>query len=168
MAWTTPKTWSSEPLTSADLNTYIRDNQNHLQTVLNNNEQYITDESSEYTTSSGSFVDVDADNFSHTITTNGGDVLVGFSGIAKVSSGYYVSLTVKVDDIVHFPDDGILCIRTENVNNNASFVALITGLSAGSHTFALQWKVNNGTGRIFNGDGGSNEDVHSQFWVQEI
>lgn len=30
MAFTAPKTWASEKLTSSDLNTFIRDNQNHL------------------------------------------------------------------------------------------------------------------------------------------
>ena len=32
MAWTSPKTWTAEVLTSADLNQYVRDNQNYLKT----------------------------------------------------------------------------------------------------------------------------------------
>ena len=34
MAWTAPKTWSSEPLTSLDLNSNVRDNLNHLKDRL--------------------------------------------------------------------------------------------------------------------------------------
>jgi len=34
MAWTNPKTWAAEVLTSADLNLYVRDNQNYLKTVV--------------------------------------------------------------------------------------------------------------------------------------
>ena len=34
MAWTAPKTWAAGPLASADLNTYIRDNQNFLKTNI--------------------------------------------------------------------------------------------------------------------------------------
>lgn len=34
MAWTDPKTWGSEVLTSADLNTHVRDNMNVLNPIL--------------------------------------------------------------------------------------------------------------------------------------
>ncbi len=168
MAWTTPKTWSSEPLTSADLNTYIRDNQNHLQTVLDNNEQYTADQGSDYTTSSGSFVDVDTTNFSHTITTNGGDVLVGFSGTAALNGSYYLSFTVDVDGNPYFGDDGLVVLNDNDHRHLISFTGLIEGLSADEHTFKLQWKINSGTGTLYAGAGASNLDIHPQFWVQEI
>lgn len=35
MAWTTPKTWATEVLTSSGMNTYMRDNQNILKTSIN-------------------------------------------------------------------------------------------------------------------------------------
>jgi len=40
-------------------------------------------------------------------------------------------------------NDGICFVRTDAVNSayNASFCYLVTGLSAASHTFKLQWKV---------------------------
>ena len=38
MTWTTPKTWSfQEVLTAADMNTYVRDNSNHLLRTLGSN-----------------------------------------------------------------------------------------------------------------------------------
>lgn len=96
MAWTTPKTWAAEPLTSSDLNTYVRDNQNHLKNRLDNNAEHTANEGSDYTTTSTSFVDVDATNFSHTITTNGGAVLIGFAGSGQLSTASE-SIWLEVD-----------------------------------------------------------------------
>ena len=83
MAWTTPKTWSSEPLTSTDLNTYVRDNQNYLKGRVDADAAQYERTSGDYTTSSSTLVDVDATNMSLTITTTGGDVLVTLVGFAS-------------------------------------------------------------------------------------
>ena len=62
MAWTSPKTWSSEPLTSIDLNTYVRDNQNHLKDRLDNSAGNIVSGSTVLSSTSTEFVDVEATN----------------------------------------------------------------------------------------------------------
>ncbi|MEO1163712.1 MAG: hypothetical protein AAFV98_08020 [Chloroflexota bacterium] len=74
MAWTQPKTWSNEPLVASDLNTHLRDNMEALKEPPSAN--YELDETSDYTTTSTTFVDVDSTNLSLTLDTNGGDVKV--------------------------------------------------------------------------------------------
>lgn len=174
MTWTAPKTWSSEPLTSNDLNTYIRDNQNDIRARQDNNVDYILDEASDYTTTSTSFVDVDATNLAITIETNGGDVLVGFAGgcanNSTTNAGRQTYLNVAVDDTDYFDDDGALAVsRFYSSPGNASFVVLIEGLAAGTHTFKLRWKTFSGTtSTLYAGAGSSDNDTHHQFWAQEI
>jgi len=171
MAWTTPKTWAAEPLTSSDLNTYVRDNQNHVYNRIENNDEYTANEVSNYTTTSTSFVDVDATNLSLTITTNGGNVLAGFAGAGWLSSASEsIWLELDIDGSPWAGDDGIMRVRFDNINyiKNLSFVVMVTGLSTASHTFKLQWKVDGGTGTIFAGAGTTDSDLHPQFWIQEI
>ena len=52
-AWTTPKTWSAAVLTSADMNTYVRDNQNFLKTSVNDSGAISFVDATELTISSG-------------------------------------------------------------------------------------------------------------------
>jgi len=163
--WTTPKTWTTgEALLAADLNTHLRDNLLALKGPAT--ESYECDEGADYTTVSTSFVDVDATNLALTIVTTGGDVLVHFHGDIN-NSAAAAFLEVDQDGAKVGGDDGIL--KVPNVNNQAvSFTRLITGLSAASHTFKLQWKVVSGTATLYAGAGTANNDVHPQFWVREI
>ena len=166
MAWTTPKTWSSEPLTSLDLNTYMRDNQNHLKDRLDNSAQKVVSGANFLTTASTEFVDVDPDKFSLTLVTHGGDVLVGFTGtLQSESSARGTFLNVAVDGVDYISDDGIIRdnSRGERVHAPVSFVMLVTDLEAGSHTFKLRWKTAAGnTARM------DIVDLHPQFWAKEI
>ena len=83
MAWTTPKTWSSEPLTSIDLNTYMRDNQNHLKDRLDSSAAKFVSGARNIRTTSTVFVDVDAEKLALELTTHGGEVLLGFTGSVR-------------------------------------------------------------------------------------
>lgn len=166
MAWTTPKTWSSEPLTSLDLNTYVRDNQIYLRERLENSADTLVSADAVLSTTSTEFVDVDADKFALTLTTSGGDVLVGFTGTAqnrnRAGSIYF---NLSVDNVDYVADDGITreTAPTGDRHGPMSFVILVRGLSAGSHTFKLRWKVSSGnTCRL------DVVDLHPQFWVKEI
>ena len=169
MVWTTPKTWSSEPLTSLDLNTYVRDNQNHLKDRLDASASRIVSGSSVISTTSTAFVDVDSLNLSLTLTTHGGDVLLGFTGSVKnrVNSGI-TSLNVSVDGVDYIADDGIVSYQSAGGdgairNKPMSFVLLIAGLNASSHIFRLRWKTSRGNT--------SSIDVvklHPQFWAKEF
>ena len=108
MAWTNPKTWSSEPLTSADLNTYVRDNQEHIKDRLDNSAGKTVSGQSDISASSETFVDVDSARLSIDLTTHGGDALVGFTGTVKcslVNGPVYFNLSV--DGVDYFAGDGI-------------------------------------------------------------
>ena len=166
MAWTTPKTWSSEPLTSLDLNTYMRDNQTHLKDRLDNSAQKLVSGASELSTTSNEFVDVDADKLSLTLMTHGGDVLVGFTGTIKSRrNGRASFFNLAVDGVNYIADDGIVrdTAHGELVHAPISFVVLVTDLAAGSHTFNLRWKTAAGNSTRMD-----IVDLHPQFWAKEI
>ncbi len=169
MAWTAPKTWSSEPLTSLDLNSNVRDNLNHLKNRLDSSAGNFLSGATLLTTTATEFVDVDAVNLSLALTTHGGDVLLGFTGTVQCSqAGGSVYFNVAVDHVDYVADEGIIRQQISgSVDNNRhkplSFVMLIPGLAAGSHTFKLRWKVNSGnTARM------DVVSLHPQFWAKEI
>ena len=169
MAWTAPKTWSSEPLTSLDLNSNVRDNLNHLKDRLDSSAGNFISGQSRLETTATEFVDVDAVNLSLSLTTHGGDVLLGFTGTVQCSKASgTVAFNVAVDDVDYVADDGIIrhtlgASFDTNRHKPLSFVMLIPGLSVGSHTFKLRWKAGSGNTAII--------DVvrlHPQFWAKEI
>lgn len=164
-AWTQPKTWSSEPLLSTDLNVHVRDNLDALKDPPSG--EYTLNEGGDYTTTSTSFVDIDATNLSITIDTNGGDVFVMFVP-SVAASGQVVFFELLVDGSPHAGDDGICRGIPAGVGYVIPIIAIVTGLSAASHTFKLQWKVSSGTATLFAGAGTSNGDVHPTFIVREM
>lgn len=164
MTWTTPRTWSTGELVTASLlNTHLRDNLDALKNPPS--DSYLANESANYTTTSTSFVDVDATNLVFTLDTGGGDVQVAFNGVVGGNGTVYFD--VEVDGVRFAGDDGIT--RTINGSTHAlSFIILVEGLAAGSHTFKLQWKVSASTGTLYAGAGTANFDVHPQFWAREV
>jgi len=166
--WSTPRSWSVGELVSASLlNTHLRDNLEFLKTPPT--AAYILNETSDYTTTSTAFVNVDGTKLALTITTAGGDVLVGFCG-SILQSASSVFFDVEVDTVRTAGDDGLMVVTptTAAQRLNATFFKLIQGLSAGVHTFKLQWKVNSGTATLFAGAGTTNGDIHPQFFVREV
>ena len=169
MAWTTPKTWSSEPLTSIDLNTHVRDNQNHLKDRLDASASRVINGALVLTTTANAFVDVDTTKLALTLTTHGGDVLLGFTGTVKHSArSATTSFNVAVDLVDYIADNGVIGVTTAYDGDGGrikpiSFVLLITGLSAGSHSFRLRWKTSNHNTATMDV-----VDLHPQFWVKEI
>lgn len=142
-------------------------------------QSYILNEGSDYTTTSTSFVDVDAGTGANTklrldLTTVGGDVLVNFHGSFQGSAAMRVYLDLLVDGARLGGDDGILAsgihlYTTEKSGLKAiNFTRLLTGLSASTHTIKLQWKVDALTATLHAGAGTSNYDVHPQFWAREV
>lgn len=132
---------------------------------------YTTNEVGDYSTTSASFVDVDATNLALTITTAGGDVDIWFTGTFKSTSALPFFLDVDVDGSPAAGDDGIIGCRMGSLNTNGSqplsFIFRVAGLSAGSHTFKLQWRTTGGTLTLHAGAGSTNGDVHTQFGVKE-
>jgi hypothetical protein len=163
MPWTQPKTWTSEPLTSSDLNMHLRDNLEMLKAPPT--ASYTLNQATDYTTTSTTFTNVDATNLSLTIVTSGGDVMVHFDCFCANATGA-VYLDFTVDGARHAGDEGVA--RTlSNSGQSLAFTRLVRGLTAGSHTFNLQWRVSGGTGTLYAGAGTVNFDIHPQFWVRE-
>jgi hypothetical protein len=172
MSWEAPKTWVPDELvTAALLNTHLRDNLNALKTPPS--DHYECDESSNYSTTSESFVDVDSTNLALSLTTNGGDVLVHFHGVVTASNGI-VYFDVEIDDggtpYRVGGDDGIIATVVQNLTpgHTITFTRLITGLDAGAYVFSLQWKKGSGGATLWAGAGTSTCDLHPQFWVREV
>lgn len=166
--WTTPRTWTVDELVTASMmNTHIRDNL----TVLKDppSDSYVANEASDYTTTSTSFVDVDATNLRLTITTNGGDVMVHFHGTILAAQPLAIFFDVDVDDAGRIGGDDGIIRSTAQYPTAMSFTRLITGLAAGEHTFDLMWKVSTAnTGTLYAGAGTSGCDLHPQFWAREV
>jgi hypothetical protein len=172
MAWTTPKTFSvGAGLTASELNTHVRDNLNALKappTALIN-----VNEAADYTTTSASFVDVDAVDLALSITTTGGDVLIGFTGVITHSAAaklVYLDVHESVGNARLGGDDGIVFVRSTAINDafNASFLFLARNLAAGAHVFKLQWKTTSATALMYAGAATSGADIHPQFFVREV
>ena len=169
MAWTAPKTWSSEPLTSLDLNSNVRDNLNHLKDRLDSGAGKFISSANLLHTTATQFVDVDAEKLSLALTTHGGDVLLGFTGTVQSShNSGSVYFNVAVDGVDYVADHGILrntnsATTDFNRHKPISFVMLISGLSAGNHNFKLRWKASGRTDAKMDV-----VNLHPQFWVKEI
>lgn len=169
MAWTTPKTWSSEPLTSIDLNTYVRDNQNHLKDRLDASANRVISSGTALSTTANAFVDVDATKLALSLTTHGGDVLLGFTGTVQHDrSSAETSFNVAVDGVDYIADDGVIGYKSDYDGDTdrmkpISFVLLISGLSAGSHSFALRWQTSAGNTASMDV-----VNLHPQFWAKEV
>ncbi len=168
-AWATPVTWGVDQLvTASDLNAQLRDNLNALKTPPSTH--YELNESSDYTTSQTSFVDVDSTKLKLTITTAGGDVFVGFHGSVEHSGGSAIYFDVDVDGAAVGGNDGLMRVRGTDLSDTigVNFIRLVSGLAAGEHIFKLQWKTGAATATLLAGAGTSGKDVHPQFWVREI
>lgn len=169
MAWTSPKTWTSEPLTSIDLNTYVRDNQNHIKDRIDSGASHVVAGARNYSTTATNWVDVDPKELALTLQVNGGAVLIGFTGaIRHHANGKTTYFNIAVDDNNFFSGDGF----TQLVNASRDdivrfkpicFVVMIPALALGSHVFKLRWKTVSGNTTAMDV-----EKTRPQFWAKEI
>jgi len=130
------------------------------------------DEASDYTSSSTTFVDVDSagdPDFSLSITTTGGDIMVGFVGtMTNGTAAARAYIDIALDGVRQGLDDGLFEHQAAGGTLfPCGFVYLIRGVSAGTHTIKLQYKVSSGTATIYAGAGSANADLHPQFWCRE-
>jgi len=149
--WTNPITFVvNAVLSAAQLNANIRDNLLYLLqgrpcTVVNRTG------SSDYTTTSTSFVDVDASNLIITQYSQSGRVKLTaiFGALAAVATDF----DITVDGVRGGGSAGLLRQLGASDGGSSRPIAIVfifTGLSVGNHTFKLQWKVDSGTGTIKN------------------
>jgi len=148
MAWSAMNELTAGDLvTEADMDA-IRGNIEYLLTP--NSEVIKRDNSGNYTTSSTSWVDVDATNLKITLTTNGGHVLVTFTAaVLNDTTIQDVYLDLDVDATRFSTADNGLAVAVDSValEQTLAFAVLVEGLAAGSHDFKIVWKVqaNNGS-----------------------
>jgi len=116
-----------------------------------------------YTVTSTSYVALDATNLKLTLTTSSGRVLVGVimnaSGSASLAAGFRVNVDAGAS--YAYWGDSHQVFVTPNVISFAPL--LLTGLSAASHTFQLEVKVNSNTMTIYRATA---QPVC--FWVMEV
>jgi hypothetical protein len=167
MGWTLPATWNPGQVISAtDLNTHLRDNLNYLfsgrprQTIKRDN-------NANYTTTSTSFVDLDATNLSITLNLSGSAVLLLFTAISTTGGGGVAFVDFDIDG-TRFAAGGADGLGSLGNRTGATIAVLVTGLSAGNHTFKVKWKANTGAATIYAGSGVAGDDFIPTFSAVEI
>ena len=152
MAWTAPTSWvTGKQLNQANLDEQVTNNLIYLKSAIEPEADQYRETSTNYSTTSGSLADVDATDFHLEITTTGGDVMITLCGWCSNTGGNHTAFAIDLDDGTE--------VRTiMEVEGNAddqcncSFVYIWQGLSAGTHSFTLQWLRNSGgTSYLFNG-----------------
>jgi hypothetical protein len=181
--WTAPKTWAtSELVTAALLNTHLRDNLEFLLKPPSASQDY--DNGTDPTTTSTSFVAIDTGgdpDLRLSLETEGEDVAVSFFGLingdnsGNVIGGVYLNVLVDGTTLA-VADDGICVVFSDALvgpDNYSSgyFRIIISGLSAGVHTFDLMWKVSASggttTATLYAGAGTARKDLRPQFDVRK-
>ncbi|MGQ9889713.1 MAG: hypothetical protein ACUVSX_14670 [Aggregatilineales bacterium] len=158
--WTQPITWEVDQLvTEGQLNEQVRDNLEWLK----NPPRAAAALAANIATTSTAFVD--APGLALTLTTAGGALLVGFTGVAGNAAGTTVVFDLVVDGVSQGGLDGVIGSSAGIVP--MSFVWLVEGLAAGAHTVKLQWKVSAGTGTLYGG-GTAYLRFKPQLWAREV
>ena len=107
--------------------------------------------SGDLTTSSTSFVD--ATGLTTTITTGAHRCVVIFTAAGHAPGvNNNMAVDLAIDGTRQGQTYGLVITQAANANvhnENLSFVYVTDALSAGSHTFKIQWRVDAGTGTLF-------------------
>jgi hypothetical protein len=160
MAWTTPKTnyTGADTITASEINA-VGDNL----VALKDPPTTTSRSTSAYNTTSTSFVDVDATDYSLDITSTGGDLMVGFVGTGRCGSTNSTFIDITLDGTRQGNANGITQMEDSDVVD-VSFVFLIEDVAAGAHTIRLQYRTDGAANPArINFDG-----VETQFWVREV
>jgi hypothetical protein len=82
-------------------------------------------------------------DMSITITTTGGNCLVTYTGPIDCNGKNLVQVNLIIDSTILATQE--IYIPLENKDYACSLTCLATSVSAGSHTFKVQWLTNAGT-----------------------
>ena len=181
MAWTTPKTWTSEPLTSEDMNTHLRDNLNAIKSpptdVVN------IDQGTDYSKNTyGAWSDLNTNDLALSITPTGDTVLIGFSGgvtYRQTETSYkYAFFDVYVDGIGRLGGaDGLAVVQLkthssgvwEENSETVTFLHLLTGVTPGQTlNMRLQIKTTWHYAIVHGDASGGIIKTAAQFWAREV
>lgn len=173
MAYTqVPTLVDSDRFSQSEANTYIRDNLNALKNPPTS--VYIaSNRSSDYSTTSTSFADVDGTNMALSITTTGdgaggnGDVVIALTGTVYSSGSIRIYFRILEDGVALNADDGLL-VSEGSGTRPVGFFYLRANATPGAHTYKLQWKVSSGTGQLLANAGTSGRDCRAMFMIREM
>lgn len=115
-------------------------------------------------TTSTSFVDLT--DASITLTTTARPVLIGLTGSCQNSiQGQNVMFDLDIDGTRQGGTNGLANLQADaaNAQMTIGLTYLTASLSAGSHTFKIQWRISSGTGTIQ-----ASSTQPYVFWVTEI
>jgi len=151
MPWTIPATFSpGQVVAASDLNSQLRDNELYL--LAGRPMGYVMRQGvADYTTTSTTFVDVDATNLILTLALNGSRVLVVATGTMEAAVAQDMYFDWIVDSTTRAGGSNGVS-QSNNNNQRQTFTALgfFSGLSAGVHTFKLQYRTVGGTATLHN------------------
>ncbi|MFZ4815661.1 MAG: hypothetical protein ACOYL5_14075 [Phototrophicaceae bacterium] len=177
MTWTPPKTWQTGDLVTAnDLNTHLRDNLLALKAArLLGSLSY----NANYSTTSQSWVNVDATNLNLTVVTRGGLLLIGMRSVISMSSGSRVGqFDLALDGARQGGTNGLFAFKADadggaysfHQDIPASFLYLKQGVAAGNHSVTLQWRVGTSgdTTTTFSIDSSASGGMPTSLWVMEF
>lgn len=150
MGWTTPRTWADNDLVNATImNTHVRDQLNYLLNERPFGDGYDASGGAGYTTTSASDVLVNA-ALQKTLVLTSTRVLFLFLGSVTVTGANTVIGSLYVDGVLNRE---VFRTTTGVVTPPQAVLsaALISGLTVGSRTFDIRWRVTAGTGTLYRG-----------------
>ena len=166
MNWQNPKTWNTgDLLTAQEMNAQLRDNLQYLKGLPY--AQNTIQKDKNYTTASRGFVAIDDSTLSITLRTAGA-VLVGFLGTLQADRPTNIYLDLLVDGVRLGKNNGIACLHFKDANKRQclAFTLLRDQLTAGEHTFQLQWRIGTGRATLFAAAG--RDDQPAFFWARAL
>lgn len=128
----------------------------------------VINEASDYTTSSTSFVAVDATNLNLSIITTGKTLRIDFNGsFFSPGTNGRTYADVELDGFRILGDDGSLVKYIINWSTYALNLN-VPGLLPGNHTVKLMWSISNQITTLYAGAGTSLFDLHPQLSIYEV
>jgi hypothetical protein len=172
--WNNPATFNPGQIVNAtDFNKYVRDNPAYL--FSRPLETALIDNGASYTTTSDTFVDLDATKASKTFTPYGTKIFLIFCGVMLWQAGDAVGaafdFTIDSTRLGVAGTSGLMAMFPTAVSTEMGFcyfgVATVTANA--SHTFRVQWRRRtSGTAYLASGDGVSNRDYIPSFEALEV
>lgn len=169
-AWTSPTTWTASLVTVSQFNQQIRDNL----LALKSPPAALAMPNNTYTTSSTSFVDIDANDFKCDVTVAGSIVFFWFVATVQHSdTGGIINFNISVDNVNQYGDDGIYALRPMDFTTShrmpVTIVHRLSGITPGTRTFRMKWKTSGATATLHAHGGAANgANAYAQFGVVEM